>query len=135
MSEYLAEGALGPMLMFRWGEWKYIHSASEAPQLFNLRDDPHERVNLAANEHYQTLVQAFVDEIRGRWDLDALYQQVLASQQKRLFLTQVAGRDAIPNWDYQPFQRASTRYIRNHQTLDEQEAFARYPSPVKHQES
>lgn len=135
VSEYLAEGALGPMLMFRRGEWKYIHSASEAPQLFNLRDDPHERVNLAANAHYQTVVQAFVDEIRRRWDLDALYQQVLASQQKRLFLTQVAGRDAIPNWDYQPFQRASTRYIRNHQTLDEQEAFARYPSPVKHQES
>lgn len=91
-------------------------------------------MNLATNNNYQAVAQAFVDEIAARWDLDALYHQVLASQQKRLFLTQVAGRDAIPDWDYQPFQRASTRYIRNHQTLDEQEAFARYPSPAKHQE-
>ncbi|MEI7189828.1 hypothetical protein [Dickeya dianthicola] len=36
----------------------------------------------------------------------------------------------MPKWDYQPFQAASERYIRNHQTLDEQEAFARYPRPV-----
>ena len=77
------------------------------------------------------LVQEFTDEIRLRWDLDALRQQVLASQKKRLFLTRIAGQDAIPKWDYQPIRGASERYIRNHQTLDEQEAFARYPHPVK----
>lgn len=131
VSEYLAEGALGPMLMLRRGEWKYIHSFSETPQLFNLRTDPHERVNLAVNENHQMLVQEFTDEIRLRWDLDALRQQVLASQKKRLFLTRIAGQDAIPKWDYQPIRVASERYIRNHQTLDEQEAFARYPHPVK----
>lgn len=129
VSEYLAEGALGPMLMIRRGSWKYIHSFSEAPQLFNLAEDPHERVNLASDARYQDQAQAFAREVRSRWDLEALYKQVLASQQKRLFLTRIAGRDAIPKWDYQPFLAASERYIRNHQTLDEQEAFARYPRP------
>nr|WP_318382653.1 choline-sulfatase [uncultured Enterobacter sp.] len=129
VSEYLAEGALGPMLMIRRGPWKYIHSFSEAPQLFNLHDDPHERVNLAGRDTHRSQVAAFADEIATRWDLPALREQVLQSQQKRLFLTRIAGRDAIPKWDYQPFQAASERYIRNHQTLDEQEAFARFPRP------
>ena len=131
VSEYLAEGALGPMLMIRRGSWKYIHSFSEAPQLFNLAEDPHERVNLASDTRYQDQAQAFAREVRSRWDLEALHKQVLASQQKRLFLTRIAGRDAIPKWDYQPFLAASERYIRNHQTLDEQEAFARYPRPFQ----
>lgn len=131
VSEYLAEGALGPMLMIRRGSWKYIHSFSEAPQLFNLAEDPHERVNLASHAHYQDQAHSFASEVRSRWDLDALHKQMLASQQKRLFLTRIAGRDAIPKWDYQPFQAASERYIRNHQTLDEQEAFARYPRPFQ----
>ncbi|WP_312671086.1 choline-sulfatase [Pseudescherichia sp.] len=129
VSEYLAEGALGPMLMIRRGSWKYIHSFSEAPQLFNLDEDPYERVNLASHARFQDQAHSFASEVRSRWDLDALHQQVLASQQKRLFLTRIAGRDAIPKWDYQPFLAASERYIRNHQTLDEQEAFARYPRP------
>ncbi len=90
-------------------------------------------MNLATNNNYQAVAQAFVDEIAARWDLDALYHRC-SPVSKTPVLTQVAGRDAIPDWDYQPFQRASTRYIRNHQTLDEQEAFARYPSPAKHRE-
>lgn len=130
-SEYLAEGALGPMLMIRRGPWKYIHSFSDAPQLFNLHDDPHERVNLADEPHHRALAAEFAGQVSAHWNLDDLRERVLASQQKRLFLTRIAGRDAIPKWDYQPHQDAAQRYIRNHQTLDEQEAFARYPRPLK----
>lgn len=130
-SEYLAEGALGPMLMIRRGPWKYIHSFSEAPQLFDLQHDPHERQNLATHSDYQQVCADFAAEVATRWDLPALREQVLASQKRRLFLTRIAGSDAIPKWDFQPHQEASQRYIRNHQTLDEQEAFARYPRPLK----
>lgn len=130
-AEYLAEGAVGPQVMIRRGPWKYVWVWNEAPQLFNLPDDPHELRNLAADARYQDVAQAFAEEVASRWDLAQLNQQVLASQQKRLFLTRVAGRDAIPQWDFQPHQQASQRFIRNHQTLDEQEAFARYPRPHK----
>ncbi|WP_342325491.1 choline-sulfatase [Kosakonia sp. BYX6] len=131
-SEYLAEGALGPMLMIRRGPWKYIHSFSEAPQLFDLANDPHERQNLATEAEHQLVADAFSAEVASHWDLPALREQVLASQKRRSFLTRIAGRDAIPKWDFQPHLDASQRYIRNHQTLDEQEAFARYPQPSKH---
>ena len=130
-SEYLAEGATGPMLMIRRGPWKYIHSFSDAPQLFHLQDDPLERVNLAADPRGQSIAAEFSAEVAAHWDDDALRERVLASQQKRLFLTRIAGHDAIPKWDFQPQQDASQRYIRNHQTLHEQEAFARYPRPLQ----
>ena len=130
-SEYLAEGALGPMLMIRHGPWKYIYSFSDAPQLFHLHNDPHERVNLAAEKAYQQVAAAFAAEADAHWDVAGLREQVLASQQRRLFLTRIAGQHAIPEWDFQPHQAASQRYIRNHQTLDEQETFARYPRPLK----
>lgn len=130
--EYLAEGAVEPIVMIRRGPWKYIHSLTEAPQLYHLQQDPHERQNLAAQPAYQAQAQAFAAEVAARWNLADLDKQVRASQQKRLFLTEIAGRDAIPKWDFQPHQPASQRYIRNHQTLDEQEAFSRYPRPHQH---
>ena len=130
--EYLAEGAIEPIVMIRRGPWKYIHSLTEAPQLYHLQQDPHERQNLAAQPAYQAQAQAFAEEVAARWNLADLDKQVRASQQKRLFLTEIAGRDAIPKWDFQPHQPASQRYIRNHQTLDEQEAFSRYPRPHQH---
>lgn len=131
-AEYLAEGAIEPVVMIRRGPWKYIHSLTETAQLYHLKLDPHERRNLIHDPAHQHTVQAFAAEVAARWDLVTLNQDVRASQQKRLFLTAVAGRDAIPQWDFQPHQAASQRYIRNHQTLDEQEAFARYPRPTKH---
>ncbi|MCT4700655.1 choline-sulfatase [Enterobacteriaceae bacterium H20N1] len=130
--EYLAEGAIEPLVMIRRGPWKYIHSMTEAAQLYHLQNDPLERQNLAGLPDYHDTVQAFAAEVAARWDLGALNQQVRASQRKRLFLTHIAGRDAIPQWDFQPRQAASQRFIRNHQTLDEQEAFARYPRPNQH---
>ncbi|TCV94288.1 choline-sulfatase [Biostraticola tofi] len=132
IGEYLAEGAIEPIVMIRRGPWKYIHPLTEAPQLYHVQQDPHERNNLAAHADYLQIVKQFADDVATRWDLATLDKQVRASQQKRLFLTRIAGRDAIPQWDFQPHQAASQRYIRNHQTLDQQEAFSRYPRPNKH---
>ena len=132
VSEYLAEGAIAPMLMLRRGPWKYMYSLSDAPQLFNLEQDPFELNNLAGKASHQDIAREFAARAAAHWNVEDLNQQVLASQKKRLFLTRVAGRDAIAKWDFQPFRAASERYIRNHQTLDEQEAFARYPRPHTH---
>ncbi|CAM3695990.1 choline-sulfatase [Rahnella victoriana] len=130
--EYLAEGAIEPMVMIRRGPWKYIHSLTEAPHLYHLGQDPFELKNLASDAQFRGTVADFAAEVASRWDLELLNRQVRASQLKRLYLTDIAGRDAIPQWDFQPHQAASQRYIRNHQTLDEQEAFARYPRPNPH---
>lgn len=127
--EYLAEGATGPMVMIRRGPWKYISARGDAPQLFNLATDPFERVNLAGEPACQSIEADFAAEVARKGQLEELNLRVLASQKKRLFMANVAGRQAIPEWDYQPKQQSAQRYIRNNQTLDEQEAFARYPRP------
>lgn len=56
LAEYNAEGALEPIVMIRRGEYKYIHSPIDGPQLFNLANDPDELINLAyAPEHASRL--------------------------------------------------------------------------------
>ncbi|WP_413729604.1 choline-sulfatase [Sodalis sp. RH22] len=127
--EYLAEGALAPMVMIRRGPWKFIASLGEPDQLYNLRQDPLELANLALSPAFAPQLRQFQQEAQARWNLPDLNQRILSSQRARLFLTGALGRDGAPDWDYQPWQDASHRFIRNHQSLDEQEALARYPRP------
>ncbi|MEC5317776.1 choline-sulfatase [Brenneria populi subsp. brevivirga] len=128
-AEYLAEGALAPIVMIRRGDWKYIHSPSDPALLFNLRADPYELNNLAPDPAYLSILSALRDEVASRWDLPTLRRRVLQSQRNRLLLNQALAHGAAPEWDYQPIQDARHRYIRNNQTLDEQEAAARFPQP------
>ena len=47
------------------------------------------------------------------WDPPTVHAQILASQQERLFLAEVASQCATnPNWAYQPFVDESQRFIR-----------------------
>ncbi|MCJ1433839.1 hypothetical protein MMC27_003204 [Xylographa pallens] len=48
LGEYMGEGTLSPLVMIRRGRWKFIYSPIDPPQLFDIEDDPAERVNLAA---------------------------------------------------------------------------------------
>ncbi len=49
IGEYLAEGAIAPMVMIRGGAFKFIHSPADPDQLYDLERDPGERDNLAAS--------------------------------------------------------------------------------------
>ena len=57
LAEYNAEGALQPLLMIRRGQYKYIHSAVDGPQLFNLTNDPEELANLARVPEHASRLQ------------------------------------------------------------------------------
>lgn len=47
------------------------------------------------------------------WDPASVHARILASQRRRSFLAEVARRSGrYPNWAYQPFVDATTRYIR-----------------------
>ncbi|CAB3778219.1 Choline-sulfatase [Paraburkholderia caffeinitolerans] len=125
--EYFAEGAIAPMVMIRRGKYKFIHTPVDPDQLYDLVDDPGECVNLALAPEAASLVAAFRQEIAGRWDIPALHQAVLASQRRRRFHFEATTQGAIRSWDWQPFNDASQRYMRNHIELDTLEAMARYP--------
>ncbi|WP_323120108.1 choline-sulfatase [Burkholderia alba] len=125
--EYLAEGAVAPIVMIRRGRYKYIHSPADPDQLFDLRDDPRELRNLACAPHAADLLAACRAEAARRWDLPALHRQVLASQRRRRFHFEATTQGRIRSWDWQPFQDASQRYMRNHLELDALEAMSRFP--------
>src|SRR2546429_180938 len=49
VAEYLAEGAIAPIVMIRRGQHKFIHSPADPDLLFDLASDPHELANLAGD--------------------------------------------------------------------------------------
>ncbi|WP_414441314.1 choline-sulfatase [Burkholderia sp. 22PA0106] len=131
IGEFLAEGAIAPIVMIRRGDWKFIHTPVDPDQLFNLKDDPHELTNLAADPALRDHVAAFRAEVARRWNLDAIHADVLASQRRRRFHFAATTQGRIQSWDWQPMQDASQRYMRNHIELDTLEAMARYPRPQR----
>ena len=127
IGEYLAEGAVAPVLMIRRGDTKFIHSPVDPDQLYDLAADPDERVNLAAEPGHAPAVSALRTEIAGRWDLAALDAAVRASQRRRRLVAAALTEGADPHWDHQPIRDASRSYIRRYADLDDLEARARFP--------
>lgn len=130
--EYLAEGALAPIVMLRRGPYKFVHSPADPDQFYHLADDPDELRNLADDPGRHA---AALDELRHavarRWDLPALHAQVLSSQRRRHVIGAANARGVRHAWDYQPPNDASRRYIRPHLDLDALEARARFPAVGK----
>lgn len=126
-AEYLAEGAVAPIVMLRRGALKFIHCPADPDQLFDLSVDPRELVNLAAQASHAEAVAAFRAEVARRWDLTGLDRAVRTSQQRRRSIESALSQGVREPWDYQPRFDASTRYIRNHMDLLDLEATARFP--------
>jgi choline-sulfatase len=127
IGEYLAEGAIAPMVMIRRGQFKFIHSPVDPDQLFNLSHDLGERDNLSEDPTFAAVVAGFRAEVGKRWDLDELDARVRSSQRQRRFVDAALSKGKIHAWDFQPFRNASKQYIRNTMDLDDLEAVARFP--------
>jgi choline-sulfatase len=130
VGEYLAEGAIAPIVMIRRGRHKFIHSPADPDQLFDLASDPHERVNLAEDPASAALAGCFRQEVAARWDIPGLDREVRLSQQRRLAVTGALGTGVQTPWDFSPRYDGARRYIRNHMDLGDLEEMARFP-PVR----
>jgi choline-sulfatase len=133
IGEYLAEGAIAPVVMIRRDRYKFVHSPVDPDQLYDLSKDPDERVNLAASpnlaekpEHAQ-ITREFRAEVAKRWHLPALHDAVVANQRQRHFVYQALRAGRFQPWDFQPIRDSSRLYIRNDQELNDLEAMARFP--------
>ncbi len=121
--EYLAEGAIAPIVMLRRGRYKFIHSPADPDQLYDLAADPHELHNLTEAPE----LEEFRAEIARRWDFESLTSEVIASQRRRDLVGRALGTGQHEAWDFQPARDASRQYIRNHMDLEDLEAMARFP--------
>ena len=125
--EYAAESTIAPMVCLREGRYKLMLCAVDPPMLYDLEADPHELVNLAnAPDHADTLAR-LTQMARARWDLGAFDAAVRESQARRWAVYAALRNGAYFPWDYQPLQKASERYMRNHMDLNVLEENQRYP--------
>lgn len=127
LGEYLAEGAIAPMLMIRRGCFKYIRSQGDREQLYDIAADAFEERNLADDPAHGSVMATLQAEAIGHWNEDALRADVIASQRRRLFVDASMNKGHRTHWDYQPFRDASNSYIRSHLNIDVLESAARLP--------
>ncbi len=127
VGEYLAEGAIAPIVMIRRGAFKFIHSPADPDQLYDLVRDPGERDNLAKDPTCAGLIADFRAEVAKRWDIAELDARVRESQRRRRLVNAALNMGEIRAWDFQPFRDASKQYMRNSMDLDDLEAMARFP--------
>ena len=125
--EYAAEASNAPLVALRYGKWKYTRCALDPDQLFDLESDPLELTNLAEHPDHQGTVQSLRAKSEARWDLDRFDADVRASQARRWVVYEALRQGGYYPWDYQPLQKASERYMRNHMDLNTLEESQRFP--------
>jgi choline-sulfatase len=124
--EYAAEGSYSPLVSLRSGSFKY-NCKLDPDQLFNLDKDPQETNNLAQDSAHKETLDAFRKQSSDMWDLDAFDAQVRESQARRWVVYEALRSGQYYPWDYQPLQKASERYMRNHMDLNTLEDNQRFP--------
>jgi choline-sulfatase len=125
--EYAAEGTITPMVAIRDGDLKYIHCPADPPMLFDLAADPLELENRAGRAISAEAEARLKKQIDSRWNLAAYDAAVRESQARRLVVYEALRNGSYYPWDYQPLQKASERYMRNHMDLNVLEDNQRFP--------
>jgi choline-sulfatase len=91
--EYHAIGSVTGYFMIRGDRYKYVHYVGYPPQLFDLRADPEERIDLGTDERYAEIRAACLGELRTVCDPDSVNAEAFAAQ--RQLLEQHGGLDRV----------------------------------------
>jgi choline-sulfatase len=125
--EYAAEGTVSPMIGLRDARYKLTLCEADPPVLTDLEADPYELDNLAEDPSAQEIFANLSEEASRRWDLSRFDAAVRESQARRHIVYTALRNGAYFPWDYQPLQKASERYMRNHMDLNILEESQRFP--------
>ena len=125
--EYAAEASYAPMVSLVQGRFKYNRCALDPDQLFDIQADPHELTNLATDPAHADTLAKFQAEADARWDLDRFDDEVRRSQARRWIVYEALRNGSYYPWEFQPLQKASERYMRNHMDLNVVEDNQRFP--------
>lgn len=113
IAEYHGEGIMRPSFMVRMGPWKMIYSHGSPHQLFNLAEDPCEKVNRAGDPGAAEAEARLLAEITGgRFNLDAIGQEVHDRLKQKAVVNAAMAANGT-SWDYVPEQDVATRYVRS----------------------
>ena len=125
--EYAAEASYAPLVCLRDGRWKYTRCVLDPEQLFDLEADPQELRNLAADPAHRATLDKLRAMAEARWDLARFDAEVRESQARRWVVYEALRQGGYYPWDFQPLQKASERYMRNHMDLNLLENSKRFP--------
>ena len=85
--EYLAHGVLRPVGMLKQGDYKLNLSLGDAPELFNIAEDPGEFNDLSESAEHRELRDTMRARLLEIWgDPEAIEQRVRQSQRERHFI-------------------------------------------------
>jgi choline-sulfatase len=118
VGEYLAEGVFAPQVMIRRGAYKLVHCPGDPDQLYDVESDPHELTNLAEDKAHASVVADLRAEVAERWNLEALGNEVRASQRRRLAILEALSQGEPTSWDYVPPSDSRSRYVRGENFWD-----------------
>ncbi len=130
ISEFAADGSIGPSRMVKKDPWKLMWLEGEDVLLYDLQSDPLELNNLAGQRAYAEIAKALTDILFDGWDPQQLHEEIRASQERRLMIHQITGGD--PTYVNKVRLDDDERYIRNAGAADTK-ARARLPyvAPAK----
>lgn len=92
-SEYHASASPSGASMIRKGRYKFIYYVGFDPELFDLVEDPEERVNLAASPEHRSIVWDLERELRKICDPEEVDRRAKADQESKI--EQYGGRAVI----------------------------------------
>ena len=86
--------------MIREGDYKYITSSVDGELLFNVADDPDERINLANDPEENTRLKAFHYDCTHKWDEATLKSAIQQSQKRRILMRAAMSKGVKQRWNH-----------------------------------
>lgn len=96
-AEHNAHGTDRARAMVRRGAWKLCYTHGDPPefQLYDLASDPGEFDNLAGRPEHSETQERLFNRINQLWDAERVTQEVLASQQERYLIRNLAPEERL----------------------------------------
>ncbi len=88
-AEYLAHGVQRPMAMLRKGRYKFNYSLGDAPELYDIIEDPGEFHDLADAAAYEEILEELQAQLLAEWNPIELEKKVRESQKARILIDKV----------------------------------------------
>tara|TARA_Y100000590_G_scaffold364139_1_gene422258 strand:+ start:18047 stop:19477 length:1431 start_codon:yes stop_codon:yes gene_type:complete len=93
ISEYHGAGSYGGAFMLRKGEYKYIYYVGHKAELFNIEEDPEEKMNLIEKEDFKYIVKSLEADLRNILDPEEV--DMIARNDQVNLLDKVGGVDFV----------------------------------------